>query len=297
MYKIFPQGKPGFPPNQRPEMCPRSCTTTRSEKYQGLYKTIKGKRNTLRVLTVGDGDFSFSLSIARGNASSKSTLEMVASSHESNDSVLQTYSSPEILQELKNLGVTVLHNVDATNLSLEPALMDHKTSDKQFDYILWNFPCISATSRAADGQVQEIEDNKSLLRHFFTNAQAYLRPAGEIHVTHKTIEPFSWWGVPVLGIESGLQFLGEVVFDRCLYPGYVNRKVKHSKSFPCADARTFVFRSGGADAMTDSNPAAQSEHGLLPLHEEKLADMLLLALGEQKKLNSSVARITGKRKR
>lgn len=59
----------------------------------------------------------------------------------------------------------------------------------------------------------------------------------------QTIEPFNWWNIPLINenSSSGLLLLGSIIFDRCLYPGYINRKVLHSKSFPCYDAHTYVF--------------------------------------------------------
>ena len=111
-----------------------------------------------------------------------------------------------------------------------------------YDFILWNFPCVRAP-KGADGQASEIEINKNLLRQFFTNAHSYLTPRGQLHIAHKTIEPFSWWGITDLARECGFRQCFSVVFDRCLYPGYVNRKVLDKKSFPSSDARVFVFVS------------------------------------------------------
>lgn len=59
----------------------------------------------------------------------------------------------------------------------------------------------------------------------------------EVHLTHKTIEPFSWWNISELAGECGYSLLGALLFDRCLYPGYVNRKALDKKSFPCTDAQ------------------------------------------------------------
>jgi 25S rRNA (uracil2634-N3)-methyltransferase len=265
LYKLFPQGREGLPPNQRPEQCPRSCTSGAGGEYRGLYS------HGVRVLTVGDGDFSFSLSLARGNKTNykeeKKGFSLVATSHESKESVLETYKwSAAILEELRTLGATVLHSIDATCLSKESAL-----DGQLFDFVLWNFPCICASySRAADGQTQELEANKELLRKFFCTVQGVLSPGGQVHVTHKSIEPFSWWGIEQLGKEAGLEFCGSVVFDRCLYPGYVNRKVKDSKSFPLHDARVFVFNLSG----TDGGGSNLLQKELIPLSDEGVAAKL-----------------------
>ena len=211
---------------------------------------------------VGDGDFSFSLSVARSSNSAPGFLngKMFATSHESEASVMSTYQScAEIVTELRELGVTVLHDIDATSLQTTHTKIAEMA--ESFDYLVWNFPCVSSSSsKAADGQVQEIEDNKNLLRTFFRTGKGFLSPQGEIHVVHKTIEPFSWWDIVGLGREAGLQYLGSVVFDRCLYPGYVNRKVKDRKSFPLHDARTFVFGHAGPGL-----PRAVVEFGLVSM--------------------------------
>ena len=165
----------------------------------------------------------------------------------------------------------MLHQVDATNLAAASLGGGDSDDGKKFDYLIWNFPCVSSsTSTAADGQVQEIDDNKALLVGFFRNGVSFLREGGEIHVTHKTIEPFSWWGIEQLGRDAGLEFLGSVVFDRCLYPGYINRKVRDKKSFPAHDARTFIFASTSAAGQQTPPPPpppprAVGEQGLVLL--------------------------------
>jgi Domain of unknown function (DUF2431) len=87
--------------------------------YSGIYRPESD-----RILVVGDGDFSFSLSVAR---SSNPPLpypgkNMFATSHESETSVMATYQScAEIVCELRELGVTVLHDIDATSLQTSHA--------------------------------------------------------------------------------------------------------------------------------------------------------------------------------
>lgn len=57
-----------------------------------------------------------------------------------------------------------------------------------------------------------------------------------------------------------LRFVKSIIFDKCNYPGYTNRKVLDKKSFPCNDARTFIFYIASKD----------SDEKHLPLEEKKL---------------------------
>jgi 25S rRNA (uracil2634-N3)-methyltransferase len=251
LYKIFPDGSAfGFtlPPNQRPEMCGRSSTTDTS--IAGLYPkpevqqsqdNIKGKKSSSTstspaILTIGDGDFSFSLSLSK-------CLEIdtfVATSYESQESVLSVYkNSRKNIEDLKCKGVKVKHLVDGKDI--QETLSDEKY-ENAFDFIIWNFPCIRAAG-GGDAQVADIDENKDLVRRFFSSAKQFLRKTssgyrgGEIHVTHKTFEPFCWWDILALGVDAGLEYRGSMVFDRYLYPGYVNRKALDNKSFPFIDAQ------------------------------------------------------------
>ena len=267
-----------YPANQRPELCPRSrangisAGVPESEQqlslasaayngYHGLYfltpdisagasaavHTIDENQTPFgssTVLTVGDGDFSFSLSIAEHIEATLGRQEcsrLTATSHESKHSVLKTYhfAAPKTLQRLQNLGVRVLHDVDATDLASEKRLRNPNTqiegqsgymryssscaepqpqcsttSPLQYDRVIWNFPCVSIDA-GADGQTSELEHNQQLLRLFFQNVLPLLRPkTGEVHVTHKTVEPFSWWGIKALAAESGFYCAYTIVFDR-----------------------------------------------------------------------------------
>lgn len=173
-YKVFPLGSfqsVGLPPNQRPEQCPRA----KSGPYAGLYKPHH------KILTLGDGDFSFSLSIARNVKFTTGCL--IASSHESREQLLSTYNAvgiKDILKELEVKKITVLHCVDATNISLTSSI-----DENYFDAIIWNFPCVRVEG-GADGQLKEIETNRRLLRDFFSNVHLFLLPlTGQLHITHK----------------------------------------------------------------------------------------------------------------
>ena len=257
LYKLSPNGKftnMSFPVNVRPELCPRVSGVVNNLFDAGIYWT-KGEASDRpqRILTCGDGDFTFSLSLTTNkfyintNEKDKNKLCLVATSHETKASVLKTYGDPAMatLQQLEENGATVMNGIDATKLHEVSALQGEK-----FDRIIWNFPCIGqGLSAGADGQSSEMEANKSLIKDFFRSASQLLSTEGEVHIAHKTIEPFCWWQMPKLGLESGggLDLSCSLVFDRALFPGYVNRKALHKKSFPCHDAEIYVFKAN-ADA-------------------------------------------------
>jgi 25S rRNA (uracil2634-N3)-methyltransferase len=224
LYKLFPDGSKGlgssvgaFPPNVRPEQCPRhakmdsaapsSSSSSKASSFCGLYDHKR------RILTVGDGDFSFSLSLMENIRSRKAT-RLIATSYESYESIQKTYATgiANIAQLREKHGVSVLNDVDATNLVAATDL-----SDKQFDIIVWNFPCVGLrNAKTEDGQVKEIDQNKQMLRDFFLNCKPFLKLDGynEIHVNHKTCEPFSWWKIEEIAADCGFSLAGRFVFDR-----------------------------------------------------------------------------------
>lgn len=285
LYKLSPNGKVGnctFPPNVRPELCPRSTLNLSRTMELGLYWQTSDER----ILTCGDGDFTFSLSISSSSAFKNTTVSLIASSHETRESVLKTYGDPAriTLDALKESGASVLHGVDATNLSSVTELGEMK-----FDKIIWNFPCVGqGLSAGADGQSSEMEQNKKLVRDFFNSASEFLKENGEIHIAHKTIEPFCWWGISQLGIESGSGFdcVGSLIFDRMLFPGYVNRKALHKKSFPCHDARIYIFKRSPANrslSWTSSECEVLNEDTIPAIVERVVRALKLVESGKKKK--------------
>jgi 25S rRNA (uracil2634-N3)-methyltransferase len=87
-----------------------------------------------RILTVGDGDFSFSLALARALGGQN----VVATSYESYASLQQIYGTQctDVLRELALLGARVAHGVDAADL---PATLPLDCSGSgRFERIVWN---------------------------------------------------------------------------------------------------------------------------------------------------------------
>ena len=216
-------------PNQRPELCPRS-----SDK-KGLVGTF-GYEPAMSILTVGDGDFSFSLAIARILPGA----EVVATSYESRETLVSVYPSVvSTLAELESLGAKVYFRVDGTQLATT------LPCQSSFHRIVWNFPC-EAVSKGRDGQNEEMERNKVLVRDFVASARHLLLRQGQIHINHKTKPPFNQWRIEDVAMLKGKDspqayYYGRIVFDRYLFPPYVPRKALDRKSFPSHDACTYVF--------------------------------------------------------
>ena len=297
LYKLSPSGKLGnltFPPNVRPELCPRSTLNLSRTIESGIYWQTSGES----ILTCGDGDFTFSLSLSN-DASFKTRTEetgfcMTATSHETRESVLKTYGDPtdRTLRILEENGAKVIHGVDATDLESVIELRE-----KKFDKIIWNFPCVGqGLSAGADGQSSEMEENKQLIMNFFRSASNFLNTNGEIHIAHKTIEPFCWWNIHKLGQDSGIGFdcVGSLIFDRMLFPGYVNRKALHKKSFPCHDAQIYVFKRVHAATLPDQAPSRSLSWALSEC--ETLDEGTLARIVEKVKRALQIAQLESKKK-
>lgn len=249
-------------PNQRPELCPRSKMAEMK-----IREGVLGFGRTMKVLTVGDGDFSFSLALARMGVS------LAASSYEKMETLEKIYPNvKDTIEELQSLGAKVYFGVDATKL--DETLP--KSARVKYDRIVWNFPC-SAIAKGQDGQNEEMEFNKSLVRSFLLCATDYIQPHAHILMNHKTKvrmgvpgcyliglyqasiteshyliffrqPPFNQWRIEdvALGLHEEqdrqlYHFVGRVVMDRNLFPPYVPRKALDRKSFPVHDACTYVF--------------------------------------------------------
>lgn len=310
-------------PNQRPECCPRAMAISEANNKRkhnvnskkntvgnvnGSVGTMKngnlvldgsamGYRSGMRVLTVGDGDFSFSLAVARllsslstpcctsdnGNAKrKKKKVNLVATSYESIDTLRRVYPNFDATAlELEALGAVLCYKVDATRLqeTLPAKVVKKATKNnatKGFRRIVWNFPC-TAIDQGQDGQNDAMENNKQLVRTFVEGARRLVARngrGGEIHMCHKTKPPFNQWRIEEVAVElcqasePPVSYTGRIVLDKCLLPPYQPRKALHPKSFPCHDACVYVFAvlsslsSSSNDGSGDSDKATECTNSI-----------------------------------
>jgi len=248
-------------PNQRPEQCSRSNTTNTNASPSNNNDAnnniasadgMMGYKRGMNVLTVGDGDFSFSLAAAKLVLSNDSSGMVVATSYEDFPTLQRVYPAfDDTLKALKNCSTKNIigYKVDATQLhkTLPPNVIQ---SNIKFHRICWNFPC-TAIGRGQDGQNSAMEENKELVRKFMANALPFLdQECGEIHMCHKTKPPYNQWSMETVAMEGvnkkknselEVEYKGRLSFDKCNLPPYTPRKALDKKSFPHHDACVYVF--------------------------------------------------------
>lgn len=144
-----------------------------------------------RVLTVGDGNFSYSLALARHEA-----VALTATSFDTFDELVAKYPEAErICSQLKALGACVAHGVDATNLRAT------LRSSSTFDRVVFNHPHCGE---------ENVRRHQSLLSHFFVSALEVLASGGgRVHLTLAEGQPERWEAV-VRAEKAGLQLLQQV---------------------------------------------------------------------------------------
>lgn len=215
-----------LPRNVRPEEC-KSCGQVASCRlFAGC-----------RVLTVGDGDLSFSVALKRGGA-----LVHATSLASNLTDLQQRYHTIAVAQHAAELQGRVAYGVDATRLA------DYVK--QRFDRVCFNFPCVDVAD-GLDGQSPKsqradaaaVEANTQLVKRFALSALDVLESHGELLITHKTFPPYSWWRVSRVAAVGPLRCRGAIVMDRSAFPPYVNRRAKSPRSFSATDAVTYVFCS------------------------------------------------------
>ncbi|CAN1190467.1 Uncharacterized protein At4g26485 [Linum perenne] len=132
-----------------------------------------------KILLVGEGDFSFSASLAISFGSSAPNI--VATSLDSQEFLRTNYKKAmDNIAALRARCCVVLHELDATTMACNCYL-----SWQKFDRIVFNFPFAGFFKE--ENRESQIRKHQNLIRMFMENAKKMITETGEIHITHKTV--------------------------------------------------------------------------------------------------------------
>jgi 25S rRNA (uracil2634-N3)-methyltransferase len=245
------------------QLTPKKNKASKSNNLSDSQNPNTGRRPQIpfsshdKVLLVGEGDFSFALSLAKHHKPARLTatcydneeelkrkypsveetiqalLESVSVDGDdgtSEDSVPasddfpnedETNSLDLTSDDIKGVTKTdVIFGVDATKLSTS-----HRKRLRPggpFTKIVFNFPHVGGLSTDVNRQVRA---NQQLLVGFFNSANSLLAKNGQILVTVFEGEPYTLWNVRDLGRHSDLQVVESFKFPWQAYPGY-----KHART-------------------------------------------------------------------
>lgn len=238
----------GCKSNERPENCLRLKGDQEAFSFCKALELTPLK--SIKILVVGDGNFSFSLSFFSQFLKNNlfQDFSLVTSTYFAEKELEELY--PDALSNIEKLSAlrdcTVLYNIDATNFK-----SSKKLTKEKFNLILFNFPCVDAKV-GNDAQSENKEENVKLVQDFLDSASSILSKdeGSKIIVTHKTKEPFSWWHLDKMqSAAANPTFSKKVIFDKSWFPDYTPRKVrfgiigKSKNSFPIYDAVMFIYQT------------------------------------------------------
>jgi len=228
------KGTPPAPPKKKPSQQPPQPHRPLPPLFQ----------SSSIVLLVGEGDFSFALSLRRALG----VRNIVATCHDSEADLDKKYpqakeniaallAPPEPLKTeyaggeeeecededrptsaaAAGVDYQVHYSIDAT------ALMKRRIfskSSRRYDFVVFMFPHVGGATRDQDRQVRY---NQQLLAGFFKSARSLLKPVtGSVLVTLFEGFPYELWNIRGLAKEAGLATRVSFGFESEMYPGYAH---------------------------------------------------------------------------
>jgi hypothetical protein len=191
-----------------------------------------------RILTVGDGDLSFSAALH----THISPKNLCASIYDSEQQLREKYTSHS-LDTLMNNNVTVYTSFDVTRIDCWRRLEQHS-----FDLVIFQFPLVPGFTSKSEFEKQPLSINtlnRRLLRCFIRYASQYaLDPKGQMlcYVTSKDVKPYCEWDLESsLNHKLNIKYLGQSQFNIDQFDGYKIRNVDRDKHVKDTSGITYVW--------------------------------------------------------
>lgn len=192
----------------------------------------------LRILTVGDGDLSFSRSIIEHFC----PATLVATTLDTASELVDKYQEHEF-NFLQNEQVSVLTGFDVTKPDTWQQLTQHS-----FDLVIFQFPLVPATKGRADFEqgLAINTRNRVVLHKFLKHSQQYfLEPDGfgVAMITSKNVKPYTEWHIETAIQENtSMYYAGSVAFNSRDYPNYRLRNVDRDKQIKSTAATSYLWQ-------------------------------------------------------
>ncbi len=200
-----------------------------------------------RILTIGDGDLSFSASLWQEFKPSQLTATVFDQQH-----ILENKYQHHAIERLRSHpNQEVLFGFDVTLPTSWPKAWQ-EMKNKKFDLVIFQFPLVPALANPNDfqdlGDISINTLNRLLLRQFLIHCEQYfLDPDGAqlCYITSKDVKPYTEWNIEN-SLNQNLEkihYLGSMPFAIEKFPGYRIRNVDRDKHVKDTQGTTYVWSS------------------------------------------------------
>ena len=196
------------------------------------------------VLVVGDGNFSFSRSLAD---QFQGSFNLTATCFDSMETLNEKYPDAAThIEQLKDWDSNVVFGVDATKMSTKVL------KNKRFTKIIFNFPHVGLGIK---DQYINIQKNQQLISQFLEACPEKLSSVslndpqnGQVFITIKSGLPYDLWDIKKLAKNAGFKCVKSFRFDPTVFSEYRHRRtigfkecVSVSDNSEIQNSRTYAF--------------------------------------------------------
>jgi hypothetical protein len=212
-----------------------------------------------RVLTVGDGDLSFSASLLKNHQ----PHQLTATIYDSKGCLDDKYGD-EYYRQLQQENCQVITEFDVTDKNTWGEL-----NNKSFDLVIFQFPLLPAfpSQQAFQSQCESVSVNtlnRALLRKYLLNCFEYFlddNGAKLALITSKNVKPYLEWDIErALIRNTTINYIGRFYFDITKFPDYKVRNVNRDKHVKSTQGTTYIYSSDSLESCKTIYDSASDDY-------------------------------------